>query len=49
MIVDSLDLAVPAALPAGSYRATLSWVDASGHPVLLADGAERFEIAVSVP
>ena len=49
VIVDSLDLAVPAALPAGSYRATLSWVDASGHPVLLADGAERFEIAVSVP
>ena len=49
VIVDSVDLAVPAERPAGPYRVMLSWVDTSGRPVPLAEGAERFEISVSLP
>ncbi|MBA2448814.1 MAG: DUF2079 domain-containing protein [Chloroflexi bacterium] len=44
IVVDSIDLHLPPALPPGPYRVTLAWLDAAGRPIRLRDAAELVEI-----
>jgi uncharacterized membrane protein len=48
VVIDSVDLRLPPTLPTGRYLATIAWLDSSGRPVPLADGAERVEIPLSL-
>ena len=43
IVVDSVDLRVPT-VPPGDYRPTISWRNADGNPIPLADGGERLEL-----